>query len=236
MRSAEQRRRSCRHPPGHASHRASGAMGYPDRSVVESWFQNLLRWPASSLASSRICWQNRWHGRIEVFWVTNSVVRRCRLVVSSLLYSGAKSTQANCCGMPSTNGRRTAGKCAIFMSWEPPKVLPTLTIARTSSWMSSMCSIARGVPGTMFQLRGRRCCTAVLRPGRSITCIPFTWVRCQAGWVLVARLGRSLCPTSPQKTKWRQPAALPSGVSFPRDPVASRELVAGSVGVVMSPS
>ena len=125
----------------------------------------MIRCPASTPDSRSNCSQNGWwSGSNKVSCVTNSLAWRKRLSIKASLWAGTNGA-GTCCGIPITKGRWTAGRCATFMSWEPPTVLPTLIMAHTFNLVNSSWSIECRVPRVMFHSVGKSWSQAVLTTG-----------------------------------------------------------------------
>ena len=67
----------------------------------------------------------------------------------------------------------------MFISCDPPRVLPTFTMAARSRTASGV-NIALGIPGTFSQSEGSKWLMDKLTPGNSMTCNPLSWVRYQS--------------------------------------------------------
>ena len=68
----------------------------------------------------------------------------------------------------------------MFISCDPPRVLPTFTMAARSRTASVGVNIALGIPGKISQSEGNKWLMDKLTPGNSMTCNPLSWVRCQS--------------------------------------------------------
>ena len=101
-------------------------------------------------------------------------------------------------------GQCTAGRLAMFISCDPPRVCQ-LSHGATSRTTSVGVNIALGMPGKISHFEGSKWLMDKLISGNSMICNPLSWVRCQSCVQLWAFFGRSLEPARPQKKSCPRP-------------------------------